>query len=217
MKYLKRLNESKDIDLTESIKDNFIYISDILGQPIIETNNFAKSKRWIIKWKLGINLSVLQNATSVINKLKYIVPELDDVISASERIPNYDFNISLTDFLTIELIPKKRDESFNYKIIRFDNTILYLNEQEVERFFYDKGIRVKIIIQMLNEEEDYIRIKLSDFKPEVVTIFSNLFYNMLEMENDIVWTNNGYYLQNLPQEKEIEIYGSNCDYRMDIE
>lgn len=92
-----------------------------------------------------------------------------------------------------------------------------MNEQEVERFFYDKGIRVKIIIQMLNEEEDYIRIKLSDFKPEVVTIFSNLFYNMLEMENDIVWTNNGYYLQNLPQEKEIEIYGSNCDYRMDIE
>ena len=141
MKHLKRFNESKE-DEKLDILENFSYITDKFGQPGIGSHNYGKKTKWILSWNIRLNLSVLQEATQLIQKLKDIVEDIDDVISAADRLENYNINMSLTDELRIELIPKDTgDNTFNF-IKGFEGRQLYVRMNEVERFFNSRSLRV---------------------------------------------------------------------------
>jgi len=141
MKHLKRFNESKE-DEKLDILENFSYITDKFGQPGIGSHNYGKKTKWILSWNIRLNLSVLQEATQLIQKLKDIVEDIDDVISAADRLENYNINMSLTDELRIELVPKDSGDN-TFKFIKgYEGRQLYVRMNEVERFFNSRGIRV---------------------------------------------------------------------------
>ena len=141
MKHLKRFNESKE-DEKLDILDNFTYITDKLGEPSIGSHSYGSGTKWTLSWDIKLNLSVLQEATQLIQKLKDIVEEIDDVLSAADRLENYNINMSLTNELRIELVPKDTgDDTFKF-IKGYESRQLYVRMNEVERFFNSRGLRV---------------------------------------------------------------------------
>jgi hypothetical protein len=141
MKHLKRFNESKE-DEKLDILDNFAYITDKLGEPSIGSHSYGTGTKWNLSWDIKLDLSVLQEATQLIQKLKDITEEIDDVLSAADRLENYNINMSLTNSLRIELVPKDTgDNTFNF-IKGYESRALYVRINEVERFFNSRGLRV---------------------------------------------------------------------------
>ena len=141
MKHLKRFNESKE-DEKLDILDNFTYITDKLGEPSIASHIYGTGTKWILTWNIKLDLSVLQEATQLIQKLKDIVEEIDDVLSAADRLENYNINMSLTNSLRIELVPKDTGDN-TFKFIKgFEWRQLTVRMNEVERFFNSRGLRV---------------------------------------------------------------------------
>lgn len=141
MKYLKRFNESKE-DEKLDILDNFTYITDKLGEPSIGSHNYGSGTKWTLSWDIKLDLSVLQEANQLIQKLKDIVEEIDDVLSAADRLENYNINMSLTNSLRIELVPKDTGDN-TFKFIKgYESRQLYVRMNEVERFFNSRGLRV---------------------------------------------------------------------------
>jgi hypothetical protein len=70
------------------------------------------------------------------------VENIDDVLSASDRLEKFNINMSLTDKLKLELVPKESG-SDTFKFIKgYDSRTLYVYINEVERFFNAKGLRV---------------------------------------------------------------------------
>ena len=67
MKHLKRFNESKE-DEKLDILENFAYITDKFGQPDISSSNYGTGTKWNISWDIKLDLSVLQEATQLIQK-----------------------------------------------------------------------------------------------------------------------------------------------------
>jgi len=92
MKHLKRFNESKE-DEKLDILDNFAYITDKLGEPAVGWHSYGSGTKWNLSWDIKLDLSVLQEATQLIQKLKDIVEEIDDVLSAADRLENYNINM----------------------------------------------------------------------------------------------------------------------------
>jgi hypothetical protein len=141
MKHLKRFNESKE-DEKLDILDNFAYITDKLGEPSIGSHSYGTGTKWNLSWDIKLDLSVLQEATQLIQKLKDITEEIDDVLSAADRLENYNINMSLTNSLRIELVPKDTgDDTFKF-IKGYESRALYVRINEVERFFNSRGLRV---------------------------------------------------------------------------
>jgi hypothetical protein len=141
MKYLKRFNESKENEKLD-ILENFAYITDKFGEPNIVSHSYGKGTKWNLSWNINLDLSVLQEANQLIQKLKDIVEEIDDVISAADRLENYNINMSLTNSLRIELVPKDTGDN-TFKFIKgYESRQLYVRMNEVERFFNSKGLRV---------------------------------------------------------------------------
>jgi hypothetical protein len=141
MKHLKRFFESTDFS-KEDILENFLFITDKLGDPEIYSSKFGNSSKWIIRWDLKIDLSVLQEASELISKLKELTEDIDDVLAAADRIGEYNINMSITDLLILEMVPKDTgNNEFNF-IKGYDSRILYVRKNEIERFFNSRGIRV---------------------------------------------------------------------------
>ena len=141
MKHLKRFNESKE-DEKLDILDNFTYITDKLGEPSISSHTFGTGTKWNLSWDIKLDLSVLQEANQLIQKLKDIVEEIDDVLSAADRLENYNINMSLTNSLRIELVPKDTGDN-TFKFIKgYESRQLTVRMNEVERFFNSRGLRV---------------------------------------------------------------------------
>jgi hypothetical protein len=141
MKHLRKFNESSEDDKRD-ILDNFEFISDKFGEPDIGSYNYGTSKKWVLSWNINLDLSVLQEAHQLIEKLKDIVEDIDDVLAASDRLETYNINMSLTDKLKIELVPKDSgDNTFNF-IKGYEGRALYVRINEVERFFNSRGLRV---------------------------------------------------------------------------
>ena len=142
MKHLKKFNESSSEDIKQDILDIFAYISDKFGEPAIGSHNYGTGTKWILTWNIKLDLSVLQEANQLIQKLKDIVEEIDDVLAATDRLENYNINMSLTNSLRIELVPKDTGDN-TFKFIKgYESRALYVRMNEVERFFNSRGLRV---------------------------------------------------------------------------
>lgn len=141
MKHLKRFNESKE-DEKLDILENFAYITDKFGEPSVGSHNYGSGTKWNLSWDIKLDLSVLQEANQLIQKLKDITEEIDDVLSAADRLENYNINMSLTNSLRIELVPKDTGDN-TFKFIKsYESRQLYVRINEVERFFNSRGLRV---------------------------------------------------------------------------
>jgi hypothetical protein len=141
MKHLKKFFESNETE-KEDILENFISISDKFGEPETYSTNFGSNKKWSLSWNINLNLSVLQESQQLIKKLKDITEDIDDVLAASSRLESYNINMSLTDKLKIELVPKDTGGN-TFKFIKgYESRQLYVRINEVERFFNSRGLRV---------------------------------------------------------------------------
>jgi len=141
MKHLKKFNESLD-STKEHILENFIYITDKFGEPTVKSSNYGTHKKWTLSWNINMNFSVMQNAEELIKKLKDITEDIDDVLAATDRLEDFHCNMSISNNLIIELVPKDTGTE-DFKFIKgFESRALYVRINEVERFFNSKGLRV---------------------------------------------------------------------------
>ncbi len=141
MKHLKKFFESIETE-KEDILENFISISDKFGEPEIYSTNFGSNKKWSLSWNINLDLSVLQEAQQLVKKLKDVTEDIDDVLAASSRLESYNINMSLTNKLKIELVPKDTGDN-TFKFIKgYESRQLYVRINEVERFFNSRGLRV---------------------------------------------------------------------------
>ena len=187
MKHLKRFNESKE-DEKLDILENFAYITDKFGQPDISSSNYGTGTKWNISWDIKLDLSVLQEATQLIQKLKDIVEEIDDVLSAADRLENYNINMSLTDELRIELVPKDSGDN-TFKFIKgYEGRQLTVRMNEVERFFNSRGLRVikwdnESSYNEYNETND-LEIFLNKRDNQITSEFHDLVMSELDLIDD---------------------------------
>ncbi len=183
MRHLKKFNESSNIEDTKrDIIDNFSYIIDTLGDPIISNKNWGDKHKWVIKFNLEMDISLMNNALDVINKLKSVTQDIEDIISASERLSDYYFQMSIKDWLVIEMIPKvEKSESYNF-IISQSWREIQLNLIDIEKFFSSNGIN---LIKKWLDDNNYIEVsgncasyfKFDKFDDAVFAEFISMFTN----------------------------------------
>lgn len=142
MKFLKRYNEGISDNIKEDILDNFQSITDLFGKPTIVSSKFGSALKWTIVWHLPFNITHLQDAKVLIGKLHSLMGDIDDIISASERLGGWDFRMSLSHELRIEMVPKDSGKS-GFKFIKgFESRTLLVDKSEIERFLTGRGLSV---------------------------------------------------------------------------
>jgi hypothetical protein len=155
MKHLRKFNESYVEYTKNDIIENFSYIIDTLGEPVITNKNWGDKHKWTIKFNLGIDISLMNNALDVISKLKTITEDIEDVISASERLSDYYFQMSIKDNLTIEMIPKViKNDTYNF-ILGQNWREVQLNLVDIEKFFSSNGIN---LIKKWQDDDNYVEV-----------------------------------------------------------
>lgn len=187
MKHLKKFNESLD-STKEEILENFLYITDKFGEPTVSSSNYGTHKKWTLSWNINMNFSVMQNAEELIKKLKDITEDIDDVLAATDRLEDFDCNMSISHNLIIELFPKETG-SEDFKFIKgYEWRQLYVRKNEVERFFNSKGIRVE---KFDNEssyregyDENYLDIHLSKMDRVILGDFCRMVEDELNQIDD---------------------------------
>jgi hypothetical protein len=186
MKHLKKFFESFQETSKDEIMDSLLSINDELGEPNISQVKYGKLNKWRISWGLNLNLTYLQSLSDVSSKIKSLSDFIVDIESAASRLEDYDFNISLSDKLVIELTPKEfGSQEFEF-IKGYDFRVLNIIKSEVERFFRSKGVNV------LNWEENHdegnetgdvlIALSNSNYSSE----FKELFTQELERKSEDV-------------------------------
>lgn len=155
MKHLRKFNESYVEDTKNDIIENFSYIIDTLGEPVITNKNWGDKHKWTIKFNLGIDISLMNNALDVISKLKTITEDIEDIISASERLSDYYFQMSIKDNLIIEMIPKVvKNDTYNF-ILGQNWREVQLNLVDIERFFSSNGLN---LIKKWQDDDNYVEV-----------------------------------------------------------
>ena len=199
MKHLRRFNESYVEDTKSDIIENFSYIIDTLGEPVITNKNWGDKHKWIIKFDLQMDISIMNNALDVISKLKSITEDIEDIISASERLSDYYFQMSIKDYLIIEMIPKvEKSENYNF-IIGQNWREIQLDSSEIEKFFRSNDIN---LIKKWIDDDNYIEIsetcasyfKFDKFDNTIFAEFIQKFNNEFEekeIDRNIVAEYNG--------------------------
>jgi len=184
MKHLKKFFESFQEASKEEIMDSLLSINDELGEPNISQAKYGKLNKWRISWDLNLNLTYLQSLSDVSSKIKSLSDFIVDIESAASRLEDYDFNISLSDKLVIELTPKESGSQEFEFIKGYDFRVLNIIKSEIERFFRSKGVNV------LNWEENHdegnetgdvlIALSNSNYSSE----FKELFTQELERKSE---------------------------------
>jgi hypothetical protein len=199
MKHLRKFNESYVEDTKSDIIENFSYIIDTLGEPVITNKNWGDKHKWIIKFDLQMDISIMNNALDVISKLKSITEDIEDIISASERLSDYYFQMSIKDYLIIEMIPKvEKSENYNF-IIGQNWREIQLDSSEIEKFFRSNDIN---LIKKWIDDDNYIEIsetcasyfKFDKFDNTIFAEFIQKFNNEFEekeIDRNIVAEYNG--------------------------
>lgn len=177
MKHLRKFFESVDIT-KEEILENFLYITDKFGDPYVYNSPYGKSKKWTISWDIKLNLSVMQEAEQLINKLKDLTEDIDDVLAAGDRLEDFTINMSLTNTLKLELVPKDTGEDTYKFISHFERRQLYVRINEVERFFNARGIRIEKYdnesMYRENDDTNELWIYLSKVDREAIVTFCDM-------------------------------------------
>ena len=188
MKHLKQFNESSSEDFKQDILDNFAYITDKFGEPNIGSHSYGKGTKWNLSWDIKLDLSVLQEANQLVQKLKDIVEDIDDVLSAGDRLEDYNINMSLTNNLRIELVPKDTGDN-TFKFIKgYESRALYVRINEVERFFNSRGVRVvkwdnESSYDEVNQTND-LEIVLNKRDNQIMAEFHDLVMSELNLIDD---------------------------------
>jgi hypothetical protein len=181
MKHLKKFNESLD-STKEQILENFLYITDKFGEPTVQSSNYGTHKKWTLSWNINMNFSVMQNAEELIKKLKEITEDIDDVLAATDRLEDFDCNMSVSNILIIELFPKDTGTE-DFKFIKgYESRQLYVRKNEVERFFNSKGIRVEKFDNESSYREGYDENFLDIHLSKMDRVFLGDFCRMVEDE-----------------------------------
>jgi hypothetical protein len=182
MKHLKKFNES----IQKDILDNFSYIIDNLGDPKIDRQKWGNEDKWTFYWDLGLDLTKMNEASKVIEKLNAIVSELEDIISAKERLENYYFQLSLTNKLKVDVIPKETG-SEDYDFITGQNQReVKINIIDIERCLASKGIRVTKVHLEYNDisEMSSIDIQYDGYEYNKFKEFLDLFMSQLNIAHE---------------------------------
>ena len=187
MKHLKKFFESVDIT-KEEILENFLYITDKFGEPEVYNSTFGESKKWTISWNIKLDLSVMQEAEKLISKLKDLTEDIDDVLAASDRLEDFTINMSLSNYLKLELVPKDTGEDTYKFISHCEWRQLYVRINEVERYFNSKGIRIEKwdndSMYRENDDTNELWIYLSKVDREVIGTFCDMVNaELLEIED----------------------------------
>lgn len=193
MKYLVKFNESYVEEMRNDIIENFSYIIDTLGEPKITNQNWGDKHKWTVTFNLGIDISVMNEVNSTINMLKKISEDIEYVISASERLSEYNFQMSIKDKLIIEILPKiEKSESYNFITGQSWREIV-VSKKEIEKYFASNGI---LLVKTWMDDDNYIEVsetcavyfKFNKFDNEAFTEFLNKFNNEVNshLENDII-------------------------------
>lgn len=177
MKHLKKFFESVNIT-KEEILENFLYITDRFGDPDVSTSPYGKSKKWTISWNIKLDLSVMQEAEQLISKLKDLTEDIDDVLAAGDRLEDFNINMSISNSLRLELVPKETGDNTYKFISHYEWRQLYVRINEVERFFNARGIRIEKFDNdsMYRESDDNneLWIYLSKVDREAIGTFCDL-------------------------------------------
>ena len=185
MKHLKKFNESLD-STKEEILENFLYITDKFGEPIIYSSDYGSLKKWTLSWDVNINFSVLQKAEEIIKKLKDITEDIDDVLAAADRLEDFVCNMSLLDKLVIELVPKDSGDN-TFKFIKgYEGRCLYVRINEVERFFNSRGLRVVKWDNESSYDERYQTNKLEISLNKSDNQVTSEFYRLIMAELNLI-------------------------------
>ena len=132
MKHLKKFFESFQEASKDEIMDSLLSINDELGEPDISQIKYGELNKWKISWDLNLNLSHLQSLSDVSSKIKSLSEFMVDIESAASRLEDYDFSISLSKELIIELTPKETGNE-KYEFIKgYDFRVLNIIKSEIE-------------------------------------------------------------------------------------
>ena len=186
MKHLKKFNESKYDDIQQDIEYAIGFIIDKLGDPNIKRERWGENMKFTYTWGLGINISHLNKAEDLINKIKDIMEEMDDLIAAKDRLPDYDIYMSIDTRIIIVFIPKENTSSEGYKFIIGQNRReIQLKKTEIERFFRTK--ECTIIDTRSIETDDTSSVEFTIDKQDSTSIeeFKTLFLDELRDNEDI--------------------------------
>ena len=130
----------------------------------------------------------MQEAEQLINKLKDLTEDIDDVLAAGDRLEDFTINMSLTNYLKLELVPKDTGEDTYKFISHFEWRQLYVRVNEVERFFNSRGIRIEKFDNegMYREGDDTneLWIYLSKVDRESIGTFCDMVNNELQDIDD---------------------------------
>jgi hypothetical protein len=190
--YLRKFFEalSTEDPTYQDIIDNFITLSDKLGDPDIKSVKYGNSFKWIVKWSLGIDIAVFNDATIIVDKLKYIVQEFDDILAAKDRMANFNLQMKLTSNLEIHLIPKDTSGGA-FKFIKTQGQYkreIRINITEIERFFNSKGINISksyVKDEYESNETTSVIIELNKRDQQSIDEFSSMFRREFEYRTDI--------------------------------
>jgi hypothetical protein len=180
MKYLKKFFESNSP--LDEIKDNFQFINDEFGDAIVSESKFGDSKKYLLRWDLKFDMSKMNKLDLVFNKIKLISELLDDIKSASSILDDHDFDLSITDELRIEILPKETgSESFEF-IKNYEWRTLKINKNEIQRFFRSKGVNVIDWEETFDEysESGDVEFILDQESHHAISEFKSLFDRELE-------------------------------------
>ena len=195
MKHLKKFFEAHWRNNTEDpvyqdILDNFIAITDKLGEPDIKSVKYGNSNKWTIKWNLGIDITLFNDATVVVDKLKYIVQEFDDILAAKDRMSDFNLQMKITSDLEIHIIPKDTSGG-EFKFISTRPQYrreIKLNITEIERFFNSKGINISksyVKDEYETMQQSSVTIELNKRDQQSIDEFVSMFEREAELRTDI--------------------------------
>jgi len=187
MRHLRRFNESKYEDLQQDINYAIGFVIDKLGDPDIKKEKWGDQMKFIYTWQLGMTISYLNRAEDLINKLKDIMEEIDDIIAAKDRLPDYDIYMSLSTKLTLVFLPKNiKDGDYKF-LIGQDGREIILNKSETERFFRNRDAVIINIRDEYNEisEIGSLHLTIDKQNREATREFSGLLDSEIRNNDNI--------------------------------
>ena len=213
MKYLRKYNESSTDTQFDELMDNFLYINDTLGEPEVLKSKWTNSSfKYRLVWKLGINIYDLQKPSDIVEKLKLIVGNFEDIISAEERVSDFTIKMSidLHSRLVVEATPiELGSDNYQFIVGQMWREIRF-NINEIERFLNKNDINIKtkeVIDEVETSDTTWIDIKTDQIPADVRQDLINRFNTELseKLVDKIDYSNRDGFKPQIDREVEIQV------------